>query len=139
MMIYIASPYTSPDPSVMEDRYQKVRCFTAEGLRVGLVLFSPIVHCHPLAAAHNLPKDFAFWQTYSLAMIDLAKMVLVLQLPGHETSRGVQDEIQYCKEKNIPLWYWSVPTGAQYDFQDLCQRFWTIYMSTQERKDALDK
>lgn len=60
-MIYLASPYSDPDPAVREQRYEAACAATVAMLRAGHVVFSPIVHSHPLVA-YGLPTDWAFWQ-----------------------------------------------------------------------------
>ena len=59
-MIYLAGPYTHPDPAVREARFQAACCQAAEMLRCGVPVFSPIAYSHALAA-HDLPLDWAFW------------------------------------------------------------------------------
>jgi hypothetical protein len=60
-MVYLASPYSHPDPAVREQRFHAACRATAALLRAGCVVFSPIVHSHALVA-HGVPTDWAFWQ-----------------------------------------------------------------------------
>lgn len=36
-------------------------------------------------------------------MIDQCDQLIIYQMDGWETSRGVQEEVTYAKEKNIPI------------------------------------
>lgn len=104
-MIYLASPYSDPDPAVVLFRYLETRRYTAKRIVEGVPLFSPIVHCHELAVNHDLPKDFAFWQTYNEAILRRALALAVLQLDGWENSKGVRGEIEFAQKYNIPVSY----------------------------------
>ncbi|MCP5014648.1 MAG: DUF1937 family protein, partial [Ketobacter sp.] len=48
-MIYLAQPYTDPNPDVREHRFNLGERYTAELLQNGQWVYSPIVHCHELA------------------------------------------------------------------------------------------
>jgi len=101
--IYLASPYTHPRATVRHDRYLKVRETTATLLKKEIHVYSPIVHCHDLAVAHNLPKEFDFWCKYNKAMLSEAVALWVLQIPGWEDSKGVKWEIMQAHKLNIPV------------------------------------
>lgn len=102
-MIYVGSPYTHPDPAVREARYQQTLAFTAHHMLRGLPIFSPIVHCHPLALAFRMPGDFHFWRDYCLALLSRATELWVLQLPGWEHSVGLTAEVDFANENMIPV------------------------------------
>ena len=104
--IYIASPYTDDDPDVREGRYRAVCLFTSQALskKPGYrAVFSPIVHCHELAKISNLPHEMLFWRDYNCAMLQQARQLKVLQLPGWETSVGVHFEWGYAKGMGIEV------------------------------------
>lgn len=102
-MIYLASPYSHPDPAVRRWRYDKVCALTADLLQAGRHVFSPIVYSHSLAERFSLPGSWDFWQRVDLEFIDRCDEVLVYQLPGWEESVGVQAEIAYAKEQGKPV------------------------------------
>jgi len=99
MFIYLASPYTN-NP---HKNFKKAEKYTAEELKAGVCIFSPIVHCHEIAQKHNLPHDFNFWQKYNFGMLEAANELHILTLPGWEESLGVQAEIKFAYENNIPI------------------------------------
>lgn len=92
-MIYLASPYSHPDPLERQYRYERMIEVSAQFLNQGHYVYSPIVHCHPLALAHAMPTDFLFWQHYNRHMIECADELWVIQLDGWHKSEGVAEEI----------------------------------------------
>ncbi len=89
----------------MEQRYIAVRELTAKLLCANEIIFSPIVHCHPLAEAMDLPRDFEFWMHYNIGMMRHASYIYVLQLEGWENSKGVKAEIKFARTLDIPIKY----------------------------------
>ena len=102
-MIYLASAYTHFDRQVMEERYENVARVTAHLLNAGHHIYSPIVHCHPLASRFALRHDFDFWRNYNEAMLDCASELWVYDDPqgAWMKSRGVQAEIKYAEGRGI--------------------------------------
>lgn len=101
--IYLASPYSHSDSGVVERRFLAACRATAHLLNSGLVVFSPIVHCHPLAKAHGLPGDFKFWRTYNWWMLAPASELKILRLEGWQISEGVTGERDIAKQYNKPI------------------------------------
>lgn len=91
-MIYLASPYSHPDPAVRDERFRAACRATAALLRAGEVAFSPIVHSHPLVA-FGLPTAWAFWDRIDRAYLERCDEVVVLMLDGWKESVGVRAEI----------------------------------------------
>lgn len=104
-MIYLASPYTHPDPWVMEERYLRAMRVLTQLLAAGKWTYSPIVHCHELAKIGALPKDAKFWEAYDFAMIAKCDKLLILRIDGWETSRGVAGEKAEAERLGIPVEY----------------------------------
>lgn len=103
-MIYIASPYSHPEPEVMHERYLAVAKYTAFLFNSGFNCFSPIVYGHQLAQLHALPTDAAPWEEFNYHILHHCTMMQILQLPGHEDSLGVHGEAAYAADNNIPIW-----------------------------------
>ena len=100
---YVASPYSSRDPFVMEGRYYKAMLYCANALKLKQFVYSPIVHCHAMARIHNLPTNAAFWEDYNKAMLASADALIVLQLRDWQQSVGVAMEIAYANELKKPI------------------------------------
>ena len=101
--IYLASPYTHEDPEVREQRYLRVLKEAATLIQQGRVVYSPIVHNHPIAELFVLPKNFTFWELYDKVMITACKEVHVLCMEGWMESVGVQAEIKFAQDTGKPV------------------------------------
>jgi hypothetical protein len=99
MKIYLASPYTHPDPEIVNARVKAINAHAAHLMRPGQghIVFSPISHSHPIAMENNLPTTFEFWAKQNHAMIDWCNVVMVLRLYRWQESKGIADEIRYAK------------------------------------------
>ena len=102
-MIYLATPYFDPDPAVRQWRFEAACKATAQMLRAGLIVFSPIAHSHPLTR-YGLPGDWKFWHRYDRAHLEACSAMAVLTLEGWQESKGVQAEIRIAHELNMPFW-----------------------------------
>ena len=91
--MYLASPYTDPDIAVMEQRYLAAMKATHWCLTHSIQVFSPIVHCHEMAIKYIMPRDFDFWREYDQAMIAPCSGLLILDIEGWTSSKGVTSEI----------------------------------------------
>ena len=101
-MIYLASPYSDPDPAVREARFDAACAHTATMIRAGRLVYSPIVHSHPLAN-HGLGADWDFWAAHDRAMLGLCEALVVLELPGWQQSVGVRAEVAIARELGLPV------------------------------------
>jgi len=92
-MIYLASPYWHADPAIRNQRFRAACRATAEMIRQGTTVFSPVVYGHALIA-HGLPGDWSFWQRHDAQYLGRCDEVVVLQIDGWEESEGVQAELR---------------------------------------------
>ena len=91
-MIYLASPYSHPDPLVRHARFEAA-CQAAAGLiRAGRPVFAPIIQGHELVR-YGVPSDWSFWSPLARDYIARCDDVVVLQLEGWRESQGVQAEM----------------------------------------------
>jgi hypothetical protein len=79
-MIYLASPYTHPDPVVREERFAAACAVAAQLLRFGHLVFSPICHSHPLTR-FGLPLDWGFWERCDRQHLERCSELIELGLP----------------------------------------------------------
>lgn len=104
-LIYLASPYSHPDPAVQEQRFEAVAREAARMMAEGQFVYSPIAHTHPIAKFGELPKGFDFWEAYDAHLISLCTELVVLKLEGWDQSKGVAAEIKIAQALNIPVTY----------------------------------
>lgn len=102
-LVYVASPYTHPDPAEIERRYLQVTKITADLVVGGMTAISPITYGHTLAAMNQMPGDWDFWMEFCINLLSKCDKLLVVKMQGWEESRGVQAEIAYAKEHGIEV------------------------------------
>ena len=100
-MIYVSSPYSSPDPKTQERNFKDATSFCAFGIQNGFTLISPIVYGHPIIQENPMPSDWEFWNNFCLDVLKKCEKMVILCLEGWEKSAGVAGEIKYCQE-NVP-------------------------------------
>jgi len=104
-MIYLATPYSDPDPAVREERFNVVNRVAARMMMEGLHVYSPISHSHSIAKAGWLPTDWSFWELYDTKMIIMCGQMIVLRQAGWAISTGVQHEIRIAAGLGHPIEY----------------------------------
>jgi hypothetical protein len=102
--IYIACPYSHPVAQVREARFGAVNRVTAQLMKKGFVVFSPISHTHPIAVAGDLPKGWDYWEHFDRVFLSMSRKLYILTLDGWKESEGVQGEIEIAKELNLPIY-----------------------------------
>ena len=100
-LTYLAIPYSG-----MENISFKMSCVVAARLMEdGELIFSPIAHSHPIhyymfAVAH----DHGFWMEYNTRMMKKCQKLYIVTRDGWETSVGVQFEIQWFLDHELPIY-----------------------------------
>ena len=107
-IIYLACPYTHPDRAIRLERFQAASRAAASLMAQGKHVFSPISHTHPIAEVGELPLGWDFWEGYDKAFLSIASEMIVLKVPGWESSKGVQAEIRIAQEMGLPVSYLEV-------------------------------
>ena len=104
-LIYLATPYSNSDKSVVEDRYKKVAIKTAELTADGFVIISPIFYGHNLLSYKEMPSDWQFWKNFCETFLYKSDELWVYMIDGWGESTGVLAEIELAKKLNIPVKY----------------------------------
>lgn len=102
-MIYIASPYTHPDPHCVEERFWLACRYASHLMKSQTPCFSPIAHSHSVAMCGDVPADWDTWRPWCLEMLGMCDRVHVLTLPGWQQSVGVMAEINEAKALEMPV------------------------------------
>jgi hypothetical protein len=110
-MIYLASPYSHPDPAVEWQRYDAACRATAHFINRGFPVFSPIAHSHVLHVTYGCGGDWQTWRQLDEDLIKASSAVWVLMVDGWRESRGIAAEIAYAESLFIPVTFVEVPDG----------------------------
>ncbi len=102
---YLGSPYTHEDEAVRNERYDLACLATVKLLKMGIHIFSPIGHSHPLARDYGLAGDWKFWEDYDKTMMRPAEGLIILTIDGWRESTGLSHETLFMssKKKSITL------------------------------------
>lgn len=101
-LVYLAVPYSDPDPSVRERRFQAANEAAGILMRAGLYVYSPISHSHPIAIAGGLPLDWDYWEGYDREILSHCGALVVLEIAGWRESTGVTGELKISADFCIP-------------------------------------
>ncbi|WP_051676877.1 DUF1937 family protein [Maridesulfovibrio frigidus] len=95
LKIYLACPYTHPDPEVRTNRYEAVNIAAARLITAGYIVYSPISHSHGITNT-GLPMDWTFWKRIDQEFIRWADQLWILKLEGWEESHGIGAELEFA-------------------------------------------
>jgi hypothetical protein len=98
-MIYLAIPYNHPDPEVREKRFKLANRIAGQLIKIGLGVFSPISHGHPIANEMGLGLAFETWQKIDYKLMDMCDIMLVVKTDGWKQSKGLRHEAAYMKRQ----------------------------------------
>ena len=101
-IIYVASPYWSPDEDVRAARAQAAQAATAAMIREGLPAFSPIVYSATIQQEMGISPAQG-WYSFDLNFLALARSMTVLEIPGWQQSRGVLIELSFARARGLPV------------------------------------
>lgn len=110
-LTYLAAPYSHPDPAVRCARFNAINNAAGALMRTGHLVFSPISMGHPINEACGFTGAWKFWEALDRAYLNASRELIVLKLPGWETSVGVTAEIAIAKELGIPVSYLDPPAS----------------------------
>lgn len=103
-MKYLAAPYSDPDPKVVQERMEQVYYYLSRFIIAGENIVTPLA-MHEVATRFDMDGAYSFWSTYCLDLLKRCDSMVVLKLEGWDLSRGLESEIDFCKENHIPISY----------------------------------
>ncbi len=108
-MMYVGTPYSLYEDG-LENAFVEAAKVTAELLRRGIPVFSPITHSHPIARYGNIdPLDHKIWLALDEHMMRAADALLVIKMPGWEESYGIKHEVAFFEAAHKMIYYYSWP------------------------------
>ena len=105
MLIYLASPYSHPDKTVMHDRFDIVCHVAAKLMGDGVHLYCPIAHTHPIAVRGRLPRGLGLLGAVRPETACSLSGALVVTMDGWQDSKGVAAELKIAGELGLPVKY----------------------------------
>lgn len=112
-MIYLASPYSHPDPEVRQARYLGATAYVNYLMDQQKAVFSPIVYGHIFAVAYEHSIDAASHRRLNTWALNHSSIIHVLMLEGWKSSKGIVEEVFLAKFNNLPILYIEKePAGA---------------------------
>ena len=121
LVVYLATPYAlvvkskeigiskqiyaEQDKALRVTRFVAVNDVAAKLIGCGFAVISPISQSHPIAVQCNLGGTFETWEDIDYNIILRCDMVIVFCQYGWQDSVGVQKEIAFALQNNIPVIY----------------------------------
>ena len=97
---YLATPY-SKFPGGIEAAFREACRQTGLLIKAGIPVFSPIAHTHPVAIVSGLdPLDHSISIPADKPLMEAAKGLIICELEGWETSKGIGEEFDFFLESN---------------------------------------
>lgn len=107
-LVYVASPFSSDSPWKEEHNFSLATKWIGR-LQVenpDCALFAPITQSYTLKQFEpDLGTTFAFWANIDYTFLGKSDELWVLTMDGWKESIGVQAEIKFAEENNIPIKY----------------------------------
>lgn len=128
-IVYVATPYSDPDPAIRRQRAERVNRFCGELHRAGIPFFSPISQSHAIAAESDR-TGWEFWGFQDLSLLARCSVFLVYQQHGWRTSKGLQAESELAGK--LDLEFFSHPEGP---LNDELREFYFGVLCVEEGKE----
>lgn len=111
-LYYLASPYSNPDKTVVNQRFEEACKAAAYLMLKGYKIFAPIPHSHPIeqVGMNGELKDHTFWLDQDFAILEKCDGMIIAMIPGWDQSYGVSQEIKYCILNNKPILFYDTET-----------------------------
>ena len=110
---YLSSPY-SKYPDGIEAAFQEVCRAAGALIRVGVPVYCPIAHTHPIALHSGTdPMCHKTWLSLDKAFVDTSVGMIICMMPTWESSKGIRQENKWFQEagKLIMVMRWDASEG----------------------------
>lgn len=103
-LVYLGIPYTGTKDE-MNFRASVADIVARDLSYKGVMVYSPISSWHHIAIEYNMPTEYTFWKDMCESFLSRCDKLIVIRLPGWETSVGLQGEIEFARENGIEIEY----------------------------------
>lgn len=99
--IYLAIPYSRYE----EKSFQLANEISADLIKKGYIVFSPISMSHPIATIGGLDGTWEMWERIDLEFIKWCDEVVLIDFDDYavENSIGVQGELEFARKIGKPI------------------------------------
>lgn len=106
MLLYLATPYTTNDPVLLQSRFEKACAAAGQFMNRGYEVFSPVAHSHPVAdhLDEALRLNHEFWLRQDFAVLKHCDVMVIYALPGWDKSYGIGEEVKIAHANGIPVY-----------------------------------
>jgi nucleoside 2-deoxyribosyltransferase len=118
-IIYLAGPYSHPDPAIREGRYALITAVAAQLISKGFIVFSPLTMTHPidkLLAGHSETLGSDYWVNFDEAFMEFCSEMVVVMVDGWDKSSGVARETKFFRDRGRPVRHIPYKEDALIDF-----------------------
>jgi hypothetical protein len=115
-LVYLAAPYSDPDPAVIEQRMRTICEIDAHLVAAGIYTVTPLSK-HFILGFRDLPGNWAYWGDYCRALLPRCDAMILIPLPGWESSSGVRGELDIALGR-MPVYSWDTSLGSLVEFFD---------------------
>lgn len=105
MLAYLASPFSSTEPDLVEERRVAACRKAHELIALGIHTVSPVAHNAALIRETHGNTGWSSWSAFDLALLSSCHVLVVYCLPGWRESLGVSSEISAAQELGRPIFY----------------------------------
>ena len=103
-LCYLATPYSKYKGGDLHAAFVDAARLAAELLSIGVRVYSPIAHTHPLAIHGHLdPLDHSIWLPFDEAMMEAADCLIVAHMDGWDVSYGIEHEVNFFAAAGKPI------------------------------------
>lgn len=92
---YLAHPYSNNE----QENYEKANQITTNLLDLGINVFSPVTHTHPLQGVED--NSYDFWMSIDKDFMDISHGLILA--PNWENSKGCIQEIKTFQNQDKPI------------------------------------
>ena len=123
-LVYLATPYTDPDPTVRDKRFRDVsRCAGWLMLKADVYVYSPISMTHQMwLEMSDMPGtgfEWQFWANFDEFMVDKCREFWIFCIEGWEQSVGVTAERKIAKQYGVVTRYVTHNGDGGYRISDI--------------------
>jgi hypothetical protein len=105
-LAYLATPYTKYLDGDINAAFDEAARLAGLLMLTGIQIYSPIVHCHPIALRAAIdPLNVEFWLANQAIMMARSDVLIVAEIEGWQESRGIAHEIKTFRATGKPVFY----------------------------------